>query len=235
MNASPPPTWPPFLILRRSFPTRPAFTRTSEIFATDSPGPLTAATPTINASGPTFGWVLTIASNRTCSCGGYGQVMDVGENQHWRSELPSNKSRWWTSHHTLCGPKRRRIYSVQEVVFRCAGCLGSNCNETIRVIALDDTQALSVLLLSMLPGISGIKSPTMAGCLCRPVHLEVVVVVGFVESEIALKESIRPTIPFFGRFSVLLEQNSCGSIGRCERFGNADILHLWNLRSLPLA
>lgn len=104
-----------------------------------------------------------------------------------------------------------------------SGCLRSNCDETIRIIALDDTQALSVLLLSMLPGISGIKSPTMDVCFHGPMYLEVVVVVNLMESGIVLKESIRPTIPFIGRFSILLQWDHYGSIGRCERFGNADI------------
>jgi len=68
MNASPlllP--WDPFLILRCSFPTRPALRKTSETSVTDSPGPLTPGTPTISPSGPMVGWVLTIASNRMCS------------------------------------------------------------------------------------------------------------------------------------------------------------------------
>lgn len=56
-----------------------------------------------------------------------------------------------------------------------------------------------------------------------PVYLEVFVIIDVVESEILLKESIRPTIPgpFVGKVSRLFKWNSDGSIGRCERFVNA--------------
>jgi len=71
----------------------------------------------------------------------------------------------------------------------------------------------SVLLLSMLPGISGIKSPMMAVCL-SPSALG-----GCCSRQLCGKWNRAQRIhlanhPIFHMFSVLLEQNSCGSIGR---------------------
>ena len=45
----------PFLIFDRSLLTRCAFNKTSEISATDSPGPLIPGTPMISCRGPEFG------------------------------------------------------------------------------------------------------------------------------------------------------------------------------------
>jgi len=100
------------------------------------------------------------------------------------------------------------------------GCLGSNCNKAVRIVALDDTQALLVLLLSLLPGIGETEATTMSMRFGCPVYLEVIIVVKVMESEIALEEPIWPSIPSTGKFfamAILLSQDDRGSISRWNR------------------
>ena len=100
----------PLLIFWCSLLTHWAFTRTSDISATDSPGPWMLGSLTVNWRGPALRWDLTISSNQSCSWGRRWSTW-IGQQCTWNPVLEK-----WTPSDHVCRTKT----TLQVLCFRVA-------------------------------------------------------------------------------------------------------------------